>query len=524
MTALSSSSSILGAVLLCGLHVACSGDVNRGSGSGGATSSGAGTGGTTGSSSGTTSGGVGGSVGSGASSSVGTGAGGSVGSGAGGSVGTGASGSAGAGAGSGEDGGVADSGAGRGSGDGGHGPVYAFPEAVGYGRNATGGRGGTPYLVTTLADSGPGSFRDAVSAGHRIVVFTVGGYINLASPVSVSSNITIAGQTGPGEGIGIMGREVSLTGSTNVIVRYMRFRQGSLDPDSGKSGVNLGNASNMIFDHVSIEFGQWDNFDAVGASNVTVQSSIIADPIGQQFAAHTETGPYTWYGDIFANAHNRNPLAKANTQFVDDILYNFQAGYTAGNSAGVFTHDIIDNYFIAGPSTTNSGDAYFQMNTQKVYVHGNFLDSNKDGTLNGAASGQPGGTTALTAPWSTLTATLSTTSAAAAYAHDIADSGASLHRDQVDALVIADVTSLGKSGQLWTSQTATGLTNNGYGTITGGTAPVDTDGDGMPDAWEIKYGLDPKDPADADGDFDDTGYTNIEKYINGLADGSYPTN
>lgn len=84
------------------------------------------------------------------------------------------------------------------------------------------------------------------------------------------------------------------------------------------------------------------------------------------------------------------------------------------------------------------------------------------------------------------------------------------------------MTSLGKSGSLWTHQTSTGLGNSGYGTLTGGTLPVDADGDGMPDSWEKKYGLNPNDPSDATGDFDGTGYTNIEKYVNGLIDGAYP--
>ena len=104
----------------------------------------------------------------------------------------------------------------------------------------------------------------------------------------------------------------------------------------------------------------------------------------------------------------------------------------------------------------------------------------------------------------------------------LASAGASLHRDQVDSLVIADVTSLGKTGSLWTHQTNTGLSNSGYGTLSGGTPATDTDGDGMPDAWEERYGLNPSDPSDANGDFDHTGYTNIEKYINGLVDRSYP--
>ena len=166
--------------------------------------------------------------------------------------------------------------------------MVAFPGALGFGRNATGGRGYAAYHVTTLADTGTGSFRDAVSTGNRIIVFDVGGYVSLQTPVSVTSNLTIACQTAPGDGIGFMGREVSFDAATNVIVRYARFRQGLLDTDAKKSGINLLDASNLIFDHVSVEFAQYDSVDAVGATNITVQYSIIADPTGQQFGAHTE--------------------------------------------------------------------------------------------------------------------------------------------------------------------------------------------------------------------------------------------
>jgi hypothetical protein len=79
---------------------------------------------------------------------------------------------------------------------------------------------------------------------------------------------------------------------------------------------------------------------------------------------------------------------------------------------------------------------------------------------------------------------------------------------------------LGTAGNLWASQTTTGLGNSGYGTLAAGSAPADTDRDGMPDAWETKYGLNPS-ANDAGGDFDRTGYTNIEKYINGLLDNQY---
>ncbi|MGA7743617.1 MAG: right-handed parallel beta-helix repeat-containing protein, partial [Polyangia bacterium] len=406
------------------------------------------------------------------------------------------------------------------------GPVVAFPGAYGFGKKATGARGYGVYHVTNLNDTGTGSFRDAVSAGNRIVVFDVGGYVSLQSPVSVTSNLTIAGQTAPGDGIGFMGREVSFDAASNVIVRYVRFRQGMLDSDAKKSGINLLDGSNLIFDHVSVEFAQYDSIDAVGATNITVQNSIIADPTGQQFGAHTEMtgGFFTWYANLWANAHGRQPLAKSNTQFVNNVVYNYGYAYCAGDTSGTFWHDIINNYFIAGPSTTSPGDDYYQMNSgQTVYVQGNLLDSDKDGTLNGTDAGSPGGTTKANAANSTDTASMPTTSAAASYAAVVAGAGPSLHRDQVDTLVVADLTSLGKSGSLWTTQTATGLTNSGYGTLAGGTPPVDTDGDGMPDAWEIKYGLNPNDPSDATGDFDHTGYTNIEKYINGIVDGLYPS-
>jgi hypothetical protein len=463
-------------------------------------------------------GGSGGGVGSGGTTAAGGAGGPGGGSGAGGTAGrAGTTGTGGA---------AGHSGAGGAAGSGGSaGPALAFPGAVGFGKKATGGRGNGVYHVTNLNDAGAGSFRDAVSQGNRIVVFDVGGYVNLQTPVSVKSNLTIAGQTAPGDGIGFMGREVSFDASTNVIVRYVRFRQGLLDSDAKKSGINLLDASNLILDHVSIEFAQYDNIDAVGATNITVQNSIDADPTGQQFAAHTEMtgGFFTWYGNLFANAHGRCPLAKSNTQYVNNVVYNYQYAYAAGDTSGKFWHDIVHNYFIAGPSTTSPGDYFFQMNaSQTVFINGNLADTNRDGTLNGMDAGYPDGTTHAATASSNDTATMPTTSAAASYAAVVAGAGASLHRDEVDALVVADLTSLGKSGSLWTTQTATGLGNSGYGTLAGGTAPVDTDKDGMPDSWETKYGLDPNNAADATGDFDHTGYTNIEKYVNGIADGLYP--
>ena len=102
----------------------------------------------------------------------------------------------------------------------------AFPGAQGWGRFATGGRGGTVYHVTNLNDSGTGSLRDAISQPNRIIVFDVSGVINIESRLVFKNNLYVAGQTAPGEGIVVDGNGVSFSGANNIIVRHVRFRLG----------------------------------------------------------------------------------------------------------------------------------------------------------------------------------------------------------------------------------------------------------------------------------------------------------
>jgi VCBS repeat-containing protein len=394
--------------------------------------------------------------------------------------------------------------------------TLAFPGAYGFGANATGGRGGTVYHVTNLNDSGTGSFRDAVSAGNRIIVFDVGGYISLQSSVSVSSNLTIAGQTAPGGGIGLMGGEISLSDQSNIIIRNVRIRQGTDDADTGKSDINLGDATDVILDHCSFEFGEWDTVDAVGAVDITVQNSIIADPIVQQFGAHVETGPSTFYRNLWANAHNRQPLAKDDTQYINNVVYDYQAAYTVADTGGDFSHDIVNNYFITGPATTNPADTFFQIDdNQSAYAVGNMLDDNDDGVLNGSAYNTVGSAAVLSSPWSSTTSSIPTLSAADAYASLVAYAGA-MPRDSVDDNVIADVTSLGKQGSLWTTQVSTGLANNGYGTIASGTQYTETSGNGIPDYWATANGISTTSASAATATFPGSGYENVEAYVNSL--------
>lgn len=210
--------------------------------------------------------------------------------------------------------------------------AVAFPGAVGFGAVASGGTGGTVYTVTNLNDSGTGSFRDAVSGSGRIVNFDVGGYIHLESAVSLSNDLTINGSTAPAPGIGVMAGEVSASDRDNIIIVNMRFRQGSLDSNTGKSAFNMGGGSNIILDHCSFAYGQWDSVDAVKTANLTVSNSIVAFPIGQQFGAHVEGGPATFFGNLWVSAHNRQPLAKSNTQYINNVVYNYQAAYTTAGT------------------------------------------------------------------------------------------------------------------------------------------------------------------------------------------------
>jgi autotransporter-associated beta strand protein len=404
--------------------------------------------------------------------------------------------------------------------------LSAFPGALGFGAQATGGRYGSVYHVTSLADDGSaGTFRVAVSQPNRIIIFDVSGYITLTSAISASSDLTIAGQTAPGGGVGLMGDELSFYGKNNIICRHLRVRQGGTDTD--QSGINLGSdqdaagnpqAGNMIFDHTSVAYGQWDSIDAVNTTNFTIQYCIIADPINQQFGAHVEGANASYLNNLWVNAHNRQPLAKANTIYINNVIYDYQAAYTVADTGGFFSHDIINNYFITGPATTSAGDDFYQFDTnQTVYVTGNLLDSSANGVLGGSLSVPGAGSyTVLTNAWSPVTATIPTASALAAYRIDVSSSGAQ-PSDQLDQQIVSQVTSLGTAGRIMGAPTDTGVGNGGYGVITTGTLPVDTDGDGMPDYWKAAVGLTLTNSNDAMTIASD-GYANIEHYINWLAD------
>ena len=398
----------------------------------------------------------------------------------------------------------------------------AFPEALGFGANVTGGRGGTVYHVTNLNDSGAGSFRDAVSQGNRIVVFDVGGIINIKTAVSIKSNITIAGQTAPGEGIAIHGGKLSTGKQSNIIIRYLRIRPGENTASEKDDGLNLYDSKSVIVDHCSVELAPWNNFGGSSdnkdyrVTGITVQNSLIANPIGQQFGAHIESvdGTWAWYYNAFVNTHNRNPLDKINDVFINNILYNFEAGYTTHTSTH-FNHDIVNNYFVYGPKGSNP---WFQVDkNQSIYASGNMIDTNRDGVLNGGPSNiyyYQGAGEELKQPWNDLTKNGPVLSAASAWRYVTSQSGV-LPYDDIDSLIWYQVNTLGTAGALVKSVGAMGIkANNGWGEVIAGSAAKDSDKDGIPDYFEEAMGYDVnKDDAMTK---ESDGYVRIEKYINWL--------
>ncbi|CAE6434417.1 unnamed protein product [Rhizoctonia solani] len=427
--------------------------------------------------------------------------------------------------------------------------IPAFPGAEGFGANAIGGRGGSVYIVTNLNNrqvllcpymgrwltSACGSFRDAVSKPNRIVVFAVGGLIKITDRVVISHHVTIAGQTAPGEGITIYGNGVSYSNAHHTITRYIRYRMGK-GGSSGKDAMGIADGHDMIFDHVSVSWGRDETFSINGdVSNVTISDTLIAQGLETHSCGGLmqTSGGVSIIRSLYIDHKTRNPKVKGVNEFVNNVVYNWGSGggYIAGgDSAGQSYANIMNNVFISGPSTTiapiTRGNANFHVYGQRNYYDSSMFTAcctvkcqiltviftDRNGILDGweLKNFQDVDLQSTRYDYPTVNTLLAPLDA---YAKVIAGVGASKARDNVDTLLIDEVKSLGTSGALISDETVSPW--NSGGPISGGTAPTDTDGDGMPDEWEIANGLDPN-VNDAMGDVDGDGYANIEKYINSL--------
>ncbi|PFH54214.1 polysaccharide lyase family 1 protein [Amanita thiersii Skay4041] len=257
------------------------------------------------------------------------------------------------------------------------------------------------YVVTNLNDSGAGSFRDAVSQPHRTVVFAVGGIIYITSRIVVSHDITIAGQTAPGQGITVYGNGISYSNADNTITRYIRYRMG-ISGDSGKDTITIAEGANMIFDHVSVSWGRDETFSINGpVSNITISDSIIAQGLQTHSCGGlTQTdGGVSIIRTLYIDNQTRNPKVKGVNEFVNNVVYNWGGGggYIAGDSDGPSEANILNNIFISGPSTSVhpcedsllyvfscSWLASHPRNANfHAYVSNNYYDPDQDGTLDG---------------------------------------------------------------------------------------------------------------------------------------------
>jgi pectate lyase len=424
----------------------------------------------------------------------------------------------------------------------------AFPGAEGFGALTTGGRGGSVIEVTNLNDSGAGSLRAAIQgSGPRTVVFRVSGTIELQSELRISSgNITIAGQTAPGDGICLSNFPLTVDAS-NVIIRFIRTRHGDLSGSQGDAMWGR-EKENIIIDHCSMSWSVDEAGSFYDNKNFTLQYCILSESL---YASIHDKGNHgyggiwggqgaTFHHNLLAHHTSRNPrfngsryTGQPELELVDyrnNVIYNWGFNSAYGGEAG--NHNIMDNYYRSGPATSsNVRDRIIQPDANEngygtYYISGNVTDGFPAVTADNwlgvdGLSPEIKDQVRLDAPLEAPALTPQT--AYEAFEHVLAQAGAILpHRDAIDTRIVHETrTRTAQYGGLFgdgkgiiDSQETVG----GWLTMESTTPPEDSDHDGMPDEWEDDRGLDKNDPADRNGDLNGNGYTNLEDYLNGLVE------
>jgi autotransporter-associated beta strand protein len=399
----------------------------------------------------------------------------------------------------------------------------AFPGAAGWGRFAVGGRYGSIYHVTNLNDSGTGSLREAVSASNRIIVFDVSGVIRISSRMVFSSNLYVAGQTAPGEGIIVYGDGVSFSSASNIIVRYMRFRMGK-GGTSGKDCAGVANGTNMIFDHCSFSWGLDETFSINPDNKGDLHSITLSNcVIGQGLLTHSAGGliqadSITLYRNLYCDNSTRNNKIKGINQYVNNVVYDWNNGcyLMGGDSEGSSYVNTTNNLFINGPA--GGGNAITSGNSDfHIYAEDNWQDRDRDGVFNPYEiphDEYSGGPTFASTPYDYPV--LPVCKAVQLVDSILPTVGASLpYRDQADCYMVHEVKSFGTEGAILSNEGQTPIGAPTAWGVKSFTKPVDTDGDGIPDAWETAHGTN---PAVNDAmTIAANGYVNIENYVNSLS-------
>jgi pectate lyase len=423
--------------------------------------------------------------------------------------------------------------------------TIAFPGAEGYGKNTTGGRGGKVIYVTNLNDEGKGSLRAAIKdSSKRIIIFKVSGTIFLAKTLEIKyGNVTIAGQTAPGDGICLAGYPLSIEGN-NIIIRFLRFRMGDINKVQSDA-IGAKGCNNVIIDHCSMSWSVDECASFYLNKNFTLQWCMVTESLYKSVhkkGSHGFGGIWggsnvTFHHNLLAHHTSRNPrlngtrLGETETDRVDlrnNVIYNWGYNSTYGGEAGQY--NIVANYYKPGPATNvkRTNRIVEITNSDKLdygvfYIDDNIVDKNP----NVSADNWNGGVDTK-ADISKVKALkefpyepIKQQKADEAYVSVLKSAGASLKRDTIDTRIIKEV----KNG---TAQYGATYESGGKGIIdsqkeVGGwpelkslPAPTDTDFDGMPDEWENSNKLDPANPNDGGIISNDNRYTNLEIYLNSL--------
>ncbi len=460
----------------------------------------------------------------------------------------------------------------------------AFPGAEGGGMWTTGARGGDKpevYHVYKLTDDGSyGTFRDAVSQPNRIIVFDVAGNIELSDTLTIKAdNLTILGQTAPGDGVCVKNCNTTITGN-NVILRYMRFRMGD-EKTMEEDTIGSRGRHNIIVDHCSFSWSVDECASFYEVTDFTMQWCIVAESLKHSVhakEAHGYAGIWggtnaSFHHNLLAHHDSRNPriaegpfvgepdydMSKQTslTDLRNNVIYNW-GGNSAYGGQGAAAANIINSYYKYGPSTssgvksrifqtTSTGNDITSPWSTDIYVDGNYVDGNADVTADNSKGVDEDSKISKKYVWTKNNITdeakavhfkfeddypVMTQTAEEAYQSVLESAGASIARDSADQRVIDDtknrtgikiVKDYDDNGVMKTDTTY-GIINSpsdvgGYPVLTG-TKSKDSDGDGMPNKWEDENGLD-KNNADDGLALSASGYTNLEAYANALADKSY---
>jgi hypothetical protein len=436
---------------------------------------------------------------------------------------------------------------------------FAFPGAEGFGRNATGGRGGKVIYVTNLNDSGAGSLRAALDyPGPRYILFKVSGTITLSSRLNIQQgNLTIAGQTAPGDGITIRNYPVVIS-ADNVIIRFMRFRMG----DTAKQetdALECRSYKNIIIDHCSVSWSVDECLSFYANENTTVQWCIISESLNNSVhskGAHGYGGIWggknaSFHHNLLAHHNSRNPRLGETagdkfaltdlTDLRNNVIYNWGGNTCYGGEA--MNVNIVNCYYKPGPASSNRerivaidknktvGTDVFDL-WGRFYISGNHVEGSTRATNDNWTFGvysqfsSSYGTVSQAekdamrlAKEHPVNGNVNTHSALNAYEKVLDLAGASLVKDAVDLRIIENVRkgtfsfpgSAGSKNGIIDSQNDVG----GWPVLNSEEALVDSSNDGMPDEWKVKMKLDPK-TAQANGRNLSTAYDNVEVYINSL--------